>query len=301
MERPLEIVVASGKGGTGKTTVSAFLLSFFSLSNYDAIGVDADVEAPDLIIALGKYKEIGKEEVIDSPIATINYNRCVSCGECLNACQFGAIEWMSKPVIISELCEGCGVCEVVCRYGAVKYSYVKTGDIIIQDTKYGLVIMGQLEIGRKHSGKLVEMLKERARKYTKNNSIIIVDAAAGTGCPVISSIVGSDYLIIVVEPTRQSIRTASKVIEIGRHFKVKIGIVVNKWDLNPDFKAKIEAWADEKKVEVLGYIPYDKSVIEAYVNMSNLLDFAPKSKATEALINIYENLVDVLRREGYLK
>jgi len=287
----LEITIASGKGGTGKTTVSSFLISYLSGVEKRVIGVDADVEAPDLVIALGRHTEIHREEVFDSEIAVINYDRCISCGTCASICRYGAIDIKNgRPVITPELCEGCGVCGYVCPTKAIDIKKTKTGDMIIYDTKFGKVVTGELEIGRKHSGKLVDMLRMKARSIV-GGGYIVIDAAAGIGCPVISSIVGVDYLVIVVEPTPQSMLTASKIYEIGKIFNVPMGLIVNKYDLNREFVDEIRRFSEERKVDFLGTVPYDRSIVEAYVNIRSLIEYAPSSSATKSLREIAERLL----------
>ncbi len=284
MRHPLEIVVASGKGGTGKTTVAAFLIYYLS-GRFNVVGVDADVEAPDLAIALGRHREEEKEEIFDSQIATVDEDRCVLCGKCVNVCNFGAIVWSDGPRIVEQLCEGCGACAIMCDAGAISLRRTKTGEILFLETEYSPIVTGRLEIGRKHSGRLVEILKKEA-KSRYNPEVIIVDAAAGIGCPVISSIAGSDMLIIVTEPTPQSLRSAGRVAEIGVRLGVKTGVLVNKYDLNTEFTKKIIRWSIGQGFMFLGSIPYDSEVVKAYVNMCALPKYAPHSKATEALMDI---------------
>jgi len=295
LKKPVEIVIASGKGGTGKTTLSSFLISFLA-PRTKLIGVDADVEAPDLAIALGGGRQILREEIFDSMIAEVDFNKCDMCGDCFNICQFRAIEWRDGPKIISQMCEGCGACSIVCNKNAISLRTVKTGDVVIIETKYANVITGELVIGRKHSGKLVELIKEKSRRYI-DSGIIVVDAAAGIGCPVISSIAGSDYLVIVIEPTDQALNTADKLVNIGKIFNVDIGIVVNKYDLNPDFLDSFEEWAKKRGVEILGMVPYDDVVVEAYVNMKSLVEYAPGSNVVSVLEDIAEK---IFRRLGDL-
>jgi len=295
-----EIVVASGKGGTGKTTLSSFLISSLSLDGYMIVGVDADVEAPDLVIGLGEGKETSRESIFDSSIAVINYDKCSLCEECYRACTYGAIKWLDKPIITQELCEGCGVCKFVCPDDAISLVNTKTGDIIVKETKYAKVVLGELEIGRKHSGKLVDLLRDKARGLANDSDLIIIDAAAGTGCPVISSIVGSDYLLVVVEPTNQSLVGAGKVIDIGKHFNIPTGLVVNKYDLNRDFIDFIKKWSDEKGISVLGFIPYDKVVVESYVKLIPLIEYVPNSNVVRKLLEIREKLMNELKIRGVL-
>lgn len=299
MSKIPEIVVASGKGGTGKTTVSSYFISSLALRGYRVVGVDADVEAPDLIIGLGGGEELYKEEVFDSPLAVIDYSKCSLCMECYKACTFNAIKWVGKPVIVSELCEGCGVCKYVCPDKAIDLTSTKTGDIVIKNTKYAKIVFGELEIGRKHSGKLVDMLRERARN-TDNPSLIIIDAAAGTGCPVISSIVGSDFLLIVIEPTNQALVGASKIVEIGKHFNIPMGLVVNKYDLNEGFREIIKSWSKENDLRILGFVPYDKVVVESYVQLKPLIDFAPNSEVSKRLGEVVDQVISFLKERGVL-
>jgi len=292
MGEPIEIVVASGKGGTGKTTFSAFLISFFAERGIGVVGVDADVEAPDLLLALGGAEEEYREDVYDSQVAVIDYDKCVSCGICFDSCRYGAIEWRNGPIVINEMCEGCGLCSMLCPVGAINVKTIKTGSIVFGKTKYCDVVTGELEVGRKHSGRLVEIIKNKARKF--DPSYVVVDAAAGTGCPVISSISGSDFLVVVVEPTQYSIRTASKIVEIGKIFGVRIGVVINKYDMNRSFLNHIYEWASKLGIEILGEIPFDESVIRAYSEMRSLMDFAPDSQAARSMRRAAERLLVML-------
>ncbi len=301
MHKIPEIVIASGKGGTGKTTVSSFLISSLVLSGFKVVGVDADVEAPDLVIGLGEGKEISREGVSDSSIAVIDYEKCSLCKECYLACTYGAIKWENKPIIIPELCEGCGVCKFVCPDNAINLITTKTGDIVVRETKYAKVVLGELEIGRKHSGKLVDLLKNKARELIGDGDLIIIDAAAGTGCPVISSIVGANYLVVVVEPTNQSLIGARKVIEIGKHFNIPTRIIVNKYDLNPSFVDFIKEWSQRNSTSILGFIPYDKAVVESYVNLTPLIEYAPESRVVSELTSIKEAILNDLVSRGVIK
>lgn len=290
MRKAIEVVVASGKGGTGKTTLSSFLISFLA-PRVKVIGVDADVEAPDLAIALGGGRLVLREEIFDSAIAEIDYSKCSMCRNCFNVCQFRAIEWHEGPQVIPQMCEGCGACTIVCGNNAINLRTVKTGDIVVIETKYTNIISGELVVGRKHSGKLVDTIKEKSREYI-DEGLIIVDAAAGIGCPVISSIAGADYLVTVIEPTNQALSTADRLISVGKTFNIDVGVVVNKYDLNMGVLSTLEKWANNRGVEILGMVPYDDVVVEAYVNMKSLIEYAPKSDIVDALKNIAERIIN---------
>jgi len=290
---PREVVVASGKGGTGKTTVAAFIISHMALQGGNVLGVDADVEAPDLIIALGGGEILSRNPVYESEVAVIDYDKCTACGACRDICQFGAVEWDDRPIVISELCEGCMACKYVCNYDAIRKKVVKTGEIVTVKSKYGKIITGRLELGRKHSGKMVDLLRGKA-KTEEHPDVIVVDAAAGTGCPVISSIVGADLLVIVLEPTRYSLLSAQKIMDIGRMFSIEMGAVINKYNINPSYIVDIEEWARRNEIDVLGTIPYDEVVVEAYVNMVGLIEYAPNSDIVASLSNIADRIYKML-------
>ena len=298
MEKIPEIVVASGKGGTGKTTVSSFLITFFAKQNIDVVGIDADIEAPDLILGLGEGEEVYREEIADSKIAVVDYSKCRKSGECYRACQYGAIEWENGPIIISELCEGCSLCAILCPSKAISLTTVRTGNIFVKKTRYAPVITGELEVGRKHSGKLVDILRNKAKEMYRDAALNVIDAAAGIGCPVISSIVGADHLILVIEPTPQSLKTAQKIVEIGNHFGIRKSLIVNKYDLNEEFVDQIKNWAKEREMDIIGFVPYDKAVVESYVNEIPLIDYAPNSKVVESLKEIAEKVYREIKMRG---
>jgi len=300
----LQIVVASGKGGTGKTTISSSLIFLFNSNKFNVIGVDADVEAPDLIIAMGHGILRAKEALSESRIAVIDYEKCTYCMQCLEVCQFKAIKNRDgRPLIIRELCEGCGTCGIICPVRAINYEKIKTGDILEFETKYGIIISGRLELGRRNSGLLVDLLRERVKKYIKSDekSVVIIDAAPGIGCPVISSLIGVDYTIIVIEPTRSSLNSANRLLELTRHFRIPVGIIINKYNINEEFIIEIEKWAENNALDILGYVPYDKSIPEAYSNMAPLIEYRPRSKASEALKEIYFHLLSVLRERNIIE
>jgi len=303
MQVPLQIVVVSGKGGTGKTTLSSSLVYLFGAQKFPIVGIDADVEAPDLILALGGGKLINVEEIYESSIATIDYMRCTKCMECINACQFRAIRNLKGyPDIIYELCEGCGTCAIVCPEKVISFKRIMTGRIEVYQTRYGYIVTGRLELGRRNSGLLVDIVRNKARTILGNpdNQVLIIDAAPGIGCPVISSIVGTDYAIIVSEPTESSLNSARRVFELIKHFNIPTGLVINKYDINESFVKIIENWVGNNGIDLLGKIPFDRAVPESYASMIPLLEFARNSSAGQAVLRIYEVLLEKLKALGKL-
>lgn len=294
----VQIVVASGKGGTGKTTVSSSLLYLFNKDGYNPIAIDADVEAPDLVLAVGKSSIIKKDDIMESGVAEIHYEKCTYCMDCVDACQFRAIKNINNvPSVTRELCEGCGTCAIVCPTKAISLKRIKTGQIEVYKSDCGVIITGRLELGRRNSGLLVDIIREKMKEFLLDeNKVVVIDAAPGIGCPVISSLTGANYSVIVAEPTRSSHNSAKRLLELIKHFNMPAGIIINKYNINEEFVSFIKNWAKENNLDFLGIIPYDKSVPEAYVNMYPVMEYAPNSSAAKAIKQIYTNLLEKLMK-----
>lgn len=290
--------MASGKGGTGKTFVASNLSVYLEKNLGGAVAVDADVEAPDLLFALGgPVRELWREDFYGSSIPVVDGSKCMKCGLCVEACEFGAMEMSAGgPVVDYSRCEGLGTCAVVCPNQAIRLVEDKTGEVYASETGYGVpVVTGELELGAGNSGRLVYELKERAYKMASENRVpyIIVDAAPGIGCPVVSSIAGSDLLVIVVEPTPQSLKGSKRLFEVADNLRAEAVAVLNKYDLNPGYAEVVET---ELGVELLGRVPYEDTVVEAYTSATPLLEYAPESKASRSLLECFERL-----RDGWLR
>ena len=295
----MEIVVASGKGGTGKTFVASNLCVYLKRDlSEEVVAVDADVEAPDLLMALGgSTREVAREEFYGSYMPAIDMSICFNCGRCAEVCEFDAIHMAPEgPVVDYSKCEGLGTCAVVCSVKAITLIEDKTGDIYASETPFGItVVTGDLELGKGNSGRLVYELKERAYRIASERGVEfrVVDAAPGIGCPVVSSIAGSDLLITVVEPTPQSLKGSFRLLEVAKTLGIKTVAIINKYNLNPGFTAEVEK---KLGVEVLGYVPYDDAVVEAYTSAVPLLEYSPGSKASEALVKCFDRF-----REGWFR
>jgi len=288
----MEIVVASGKGGTGKTFLASNLAILIDEELDGAVAADADVEAPDLVLAMGGEKRLLKSrEIWESMKASIDYELCNRCLKCVDVCMFDAIRLVDgEPEIIEEFCEGCGACAHVCPMNAISFRKTRTGKIYSVETMAGVkTTTGDLEIGGRNTGELVYLVREEAKEFARKDHVknIIIDSAPGIGCPVISSLSGAELLIIVVEPTSQSLTGAKRLLKVAESFKMKVTYVVNKFDLNEEFLKTIDS---ELGLEWLGKIPYDSKVPSSYSMMKPMAIYGMDTRAGRALKEVFENL-----------
>ncbi|HDS30458.1 MAG TPA: 4Fe-4S dicluster domain-containing protein [Firmicutes bacterium] len=263
-----EIVVISGKGGTGKTSIVA---SFAALAE-NAVFADCDVDAADLHLIL--EPEIRSvTEFKSGQEAVIVTEKCAGCGECMDLCRFDAIACRivdGRPdeyYIDSVNCEGCGVCVHFCPAGAIDFPERLCGEWYISDSRFGPVVHARLGIAAENSGKLVSLVRHNSRKLAeeKNCEIILVDGPPGIGCPVIASVTGADAVIVVTEPTLSGEHDLERVLSLTKHFKIPAIVCINKWDINPEIGFRIESKAEMLGAVVAGRIPYDDSVTKAQV------------------------------------
>lgn len=291
----IEIVVASGKGGTGKTFISSNFSYFLNKKGFNVLAVDADVEAPDLILALGDVKKILYEENFEGQVVDIDYSKCLRCGACVETCRFNALSMSDEgPVVDYNFCEGFGTCALVCPVQAIYLKPAKRGRIFAAISNTGIpVVTGDLDIGEKNSGLLVYRIRELAKEYSFkfNARLIVIDAAPGIGCPVISSLVGARLLVIVVEPTPQSLKGAMRLKELADKLNIQSLAVINKYNLNPSFTRTI---VDALNVEILGKIGYDDKVVESYTLMKPILEAYPKSEISSNLETIFNRILERL-------
>jgi len=288
------ITIFSGKGGTGKTTVSSSLAVMLSRERKIAVA-DCDVDAPNLGLSLG-LKEKDYSSFINlraSEKAELIKEKCTGCKKCLNVCSFNAIKWDKKqniPVFDDLLCEGCGTCVIVCPENAIKLRKVENATISVGKA-YGFgIVSGQLKMGESGSGRIVMEVKRKAMEIARkeNAELILVDSAAGIGCPVIASVNGSDYVIAVTEPTPSALSDLKRGLKIVNHFGIPCGVVINKYDINKEFSNKIEKFANKNKIPILGKIPYNKEFVEALVNLRPAVVYNKKFESL--FLKILDNL-----------
>ena len=281
-----EITVLSGKGGTGKTSLTAS----FAVLIQRTVLTDCDVDAPDLHMLL-KPEVLETQEFKASRVAVIDEETCVQCGKCEDYCRFGAIE---KQVVDPILCEGCGVCAYICPVAAVELEKRVSGYAFISKTKYGTMSHALLNPGEENSGKLVTLVRQNAKKVAEkeNCELIINDGPPGIGCPVIASLGGVDMGLIVVEPTLSGIHDMKRALGLLNHFKIPSLVCVNKYDINEENTAKIVEFCESNGVEVVGKIPFDLIVTEAMVAGKPVVEYSPKNRISEAIEELWKRTLE---------
>jgi MinD superfamily P-loop ATPase len=255
-----EVVVLSGKGGTGKTSIVG---SFAALAD-NAVFTDCDVDASDLHLLL---QPTAKEdhEFWSGQTANIDTQKCTECGLCENLCRFKAIRDLKVEQVS---CEGCGFCFNVCPGGAITMKENLAGQWFISNTKYGLLVHARLGIAQENSGKLVALVRQQAKQLAEEKGLnyIISDGPPGIGCPVISSISGANLALLVTEPTRSGIHDLDRVLSVCQHFNVPAMVCINKFDINLSLSSEIEDYCKSRGVQVAARIPFDNIVTEAMVH-----------------------------------
>ncbi|MCG8533452.1 MAG: 4Fe-4S binding protein [Desulfovibrionales bacterium] len=271
-----EILVISGKGGAGKTSVTG---AFAHLAE-NAIFCDLDVDAPDfhLITQPEHYEE---HEFWSGREAQIRQEDCIQCGECLARCRFDAIIEKDGTYTVDPLkCEGCKVCVALCPSEAIDFNLKNCGDWFRSRTRFGDLVHAQLFPGEENSGRLVALLKEEARKTAteRGYDIMLADGAPGIGCPVIASLSGTDLAVFVTEPTPSGLHDLERVAALCDHFRVKGCVVINKYDLNTSMAAEIRAFCERHGYTVVGHIPHSHAVTEAMVERKTVTEFDPRMR-----------------------
>lgn len=274
--RPDEIVIISGKGGTGKTSIAA---CFGQLAS-DAVISDCDVDAADLHLVLTPdIREQG--DFVGGISVNIDEEKCIGCGRCYDVCRFSAIRPTAdgKYVVDDAACEGCGGCAIVCPVSAVSSQDAVNGKWFISDTRFGPMSHAMLGHAEENSGRLVTLVRDLAAELAASQEAastrgIVIDGSPGTGCPVIASVTGANYAVIVTEPTVSGLHDLRRVLDLTRHFRVRAGVIVNKADLNADMTERIRCVSDEADADFLGAVPYDNAFTEAQIERKTLLEYS---------------------------
>jgi MinD superfamily P-loop ATPase len=285
-----EVIVLSGKGGTGKTSIVG---SFASLS-HNKVMVDCDVDAADLHLLLQPTAQ-NEQEFWSGQIALIDPGKCIQCGLCGSLCRFNAIQnYRVDPIS----CEGCGFCSHICPVEAITMENSLVGNWFISNTIYGYLVHAKLGTAQENSGKLVALVRKETRSLAEKNNLelIVSDGPPGIGCPVISSLSGADLAVLVTEPTLSGIHDLERVLELCRHFSVPSLVCINKFDLNKQNTRHIETWCQDQKIEVAARIPFDNVVTQAMIQGQPVVDYSD-GKVSQEIEKLWNRVCESLKVE----
>lgn len=274
---PRQLVVISGKGGTGKTS----LVACFAALAGSKVLVDCDVDVPDLHLVLEpKIKQ--SREFVGGKVARVDPEVCTGCGECVNSCRFEAVSLDGPGGPAAEAtarvdrlaCEGCGVCAEFCPSGAAELVPAVNGEWFISQTRHGPMVHACLHAAEENSGKLVSLLREEAKALARRESLelMICDAPPGIGCPVIASLAGADLALVVTEPTVSGLHDLERVLQLTRHFQIPAMVCVNRADINEAIARRIEDLTNRCGGGVVGRIPFDPAVVEAQMGRTSVVE-----------------------------
>ena len=297
-----ELVVLSGKGGTGKTSLVA---AFAALGERKALA-DCDVDAADLHLVLAP-RTIRVEEFRGRWRARILADRCAGCGECAAHCRFGAVALdgprngaIAKIYRVDPLaCEGCGVCRQVCPAEAVEFSAGRDGEWYVSETRCGPLVHARLDPGGENSGKLVTLVRDRARALAaeRDLDLLLVDGSPGIGCPVIASVTGTDLVLGVAEQTLPGQHDLERLAALTAHFRIPMVVCINKFDLNPAVASAIEGWCQARGIGIVGRIPYDAVFSEAQTQQMSVVEYVdgPAARALREVWQAMRTRLEALR------
>jgi MinD superfamily P-loop ATPase len=288
-----QLTVISGKGGTGKTVITA---SFAVLAEKKVMA-DCDVDAADLHLLLHPViKEV--HDFKGGQKAILNEELCTNCSRCVGVCRFDAISQKESRMAIDPIsCEGCGVCALICPVQAIQMEENLCGEWYISDTKHGPMVHAKLGIAEENSGKLVSVVRQNARLIAEkdNLNLVIVDGPPGIGCPVIASITGVNLVMAVTEPSLSAISDLERVLTLVRHFKIEPVVLINKYDINLENTEKIKKFCEGENIQIVGKIPFDNTFTKAMVEGKTIMDCGD-SDLVERIEGIWGNISAGIRK-----
>ena len=282
-----QVAILSGKGGTGKTSVAASLAALAGR----AVIADCDVEASNMPLLL--HPEVGERRDFETRRAEIDPESCLRCGLCVEECRFDAI---SDFKVDHVKCEGCGVCAYICPTGAARLRPRVSGYLYVSETRFGPLCHADLLPGESNSGRLVSLVRERARAVgvERGLDLIIIDGAPGIGCPVIASVTGVDLGVIVTEPSMSGLHDMERALSLLRYFRVQPLVAVNKYDLNPEMAERIRAFCADRGVEVAAMIPFDTAVVEAMLRGLTIIEYDPECGVSGEIRKLWRAVQELL-------
>jgi MinD superfamily P-loop ATPase len=300
---PRQLVILSGKGGTGKTSLAASLMHILSHSKHAGVYVDADVDAANLALVT-TAKALETHPYWGSQTASIDPVLCNHCGYCYQVCRFDAINQPNSSTDIYRvnglLCEGCAACMYACPQSAIEMIKQQDGEWYHSMTPFGHLFHAELFPGAENTGKLVTTVKQNAKLFAEDHNLpmIIIDGPPGIGCPVISASAGADLALLVAEPGVSGLHDLERIIQTLNHFKIPVLICINKADIYPQGTQTIEAYAQSHGYAIAGQIPYDDAVPQSIVNAQPITQYAASNPVSLAVRRIWETIQDSLFKDG---
>ncbi len=285
-----EIVIISGKGGTGKTSIAA---SFAAIGESKVLA-DCDVDASDLHLVLSPTV-VDKGEFWSGKKARIEEGKCNECGLCQELCRFNAI----KDFKVDHLsCEGCGFCFHACPAGAIVMEDVLSGYWFVSETRYGPLVHARLIPGEENSGKLVALVRQKAKALAEEKALkyIITDGPPGIGCPVISSLSGAAMALLVAEPTMSGVSDLERAVGVCNHFGIPAAVCINKYDLNEEIGREIERYCSQRGIELIGKLPFDEAFVEAISKGVPVVEYSKGSIRNE-IERIWETIATRVKKQ----
>jgi MinD superfamily P-loop ATPase len=294
-----ELVVISGKGGTGKTSIVA---GFAALAKDNLVLADCDVDAADLhLVCEPKIRE--RYDFSGGFRATIRGADCIGCRKCEQTCRFQAIaltgpgnDVVQKTCVVDPIaCEGCGVCLLVCPVSTIEFGPVVNGEWYVSQTRFGPMVHAKLGIAQENSGKLVNLVRSKAKDVAQKEEkpLVLIDGSPGIGCPVIASVTGASAALVVTEPTLSGLHDLERVSQLTRHFGVPTLVCINKWDINPELTHRIETQARAMGLSLAGKVRYDPAVTQAQIKKKTVVECSPTGGSEDIQV-VWTNISSVL-------
>lgn len=287
----MEIAIVSGKGGTGKSSISAA----FATAGGRVVIADCDVDAANLYLI---FNPVDEEETVyvSGHSAVINYDLCTNCGLCTDYCRFDAISAGDDGIVtISGIsCDGCFLCSRICPEKAIEMIPNDKSRMYSGSFRNGRMVYGKLAPGEENSGKLVNMVREKAKETARENDIgtIILDGPPGIGCPAISTITGADKVVIVTEPTISGLSDLKRMAEVTGKFSLQALAIINKYDLNTEISGQIEEWCSQNGIRVIGKLPFDSRITEAMIQSKSIMEYNPQLDISNKLKEIWQQILN---------
>lgn len=287
-----EILIVSGKGGTGKTSITAALASLAK----DAVLADCDVDAADLHLILNP-EIISENDFISGHEAILRPDDCIGCGDCIESCRYGAIHRGDDDNIIIDpiACEGCGVCVWSCPVGAIDFPDSLCGHYYRSETRFGPMVHARLAVAAENSGKLVSVVRREATQLAdkENKQVVLIDGPPGIGCPVIASMTGVDTVVLVTEPTLSGIHDMERVVSLTKHFGINVYVCINKYDVNNDLARVIEEKMESLDIPIIGRVPYDNEITAAQIERKSIVEYS-HGVAAQEITKMWDKIKEII-------